>query len=151
MTIGRKALHVTIRFGSPRGLRVILAHARDRAGRKGPADRQMTFPYEAKFRKRVGRLKREGRYRVFTDIVRQRGIYPQRRFLRRGRQRPITVWCSNDYLGMGQHPKVLAAMHGAIDPRARGSGGTRNISGTTHYHVELEARAGRSARQGSGA
>jgi 5-aminolevulinate synthase len=98
----------------------------------------MTFPYEAKFRSALGGLKREGRYRVFADIVRQRGIYPNADFYADGAKRPITVWCSNDYLCMGQHPKVLAAMHGALDHAGAGSGGTRNISGTTHYHVELE-------------
>ncbi len=99
----------------------------------------MGFPYLSRFRDALAGLKREGRYRVFTDIVRARGEYPNADFYTQGARRPVTVWCSNDYLGMGQHPKVLAAMHEAIDTTGAGSGGTRNISGTTHYHVELEA------------
>jgi 5-aminolevulinate synthase len=99
----------------------------------------MAFPYLAKFRDALSGLKREGRYRVFADIVRRRGAYPNADFHTGNTKRPITVWCSNDYLGMSQHPKVVAAMHEAIDAAGGGSGGTRNISGTTHYHVELEA------------
>ncbi len=98
----------------------------------------MSFPYESRFRAALAGLRREGRYRVFADIVRQRGIYPHADFHTEGSKRPVTVWCSNDYLCMGQHPKVLAAMHEAIESTGAGSGGTRNISGTTHYHVELE-------------
>jgi 5-aminolevulinate synthase len=98
----------------------------------------MAFSYLSKFRDALSGLKREGRYRVFADIVRQRGDYPRADFYADAAKRPITVWCSNDYLCMGQHPKVLAAMHEAIDAAGAGAGGTRNISGTTHYHVELE-------------
>src|SRR6202008_2568111 len=99
----------------------------------------MAFSYLSRFRDALAGLRREGRYRVFTDIVRARGAYPNADFHAQGAKRPVVVWCSNDYLGMGQHPKVLAAMHEAIDATGAGSGGTRNISGTTHYHVELEA------------
>ncbi|HKD21489.1 MAG TPA: 5-aminolevulinate synthase [Rhizomicrobium sp.] len=99
----------------------------------------MFYSYATKFRDALQSLRREGRYRVFTDIVRRRGDYPRADYHGSGSPKPITVWCSNDYLGMSQHPKVLAAMHAAIDAAGGGSGGTRNISGTTHFHVELEA------------
>jgi 5-aminolevulinate synthase len=99
----------------------------------------MAVPYSVKFGEALADLKRENRYRVFADILRQRGAYPRADHFVQSESRPITVWCSNDYLGMSQHPTVLAAMHEAIDRAGAGSGGTRNISGTTHYHVELEA------------
>ncbi len=95
--------------------------------------------YEQKLCEALDTVKREGRYRVFADLKRQRGQFPKAEFFKGEAHRPITVWCSNDYLGMGQHPSVIAAMHEAIDAVGAGSGGTRNISGTTHYHVELEA------------
>ena len=103
----------------------------------------MAFPYDSSFKDALTALRREGRYRVFADIMRQRGEYPKAEFISdapgsNGGGRPIMVWCSNDYLNMGQHPKVLAAMHEAIDAVGAGSGGTRNISGTSRYHVELE-------------
>jgi 5-aminolevulinate synthase len=87
---------------------------------------------------RLQTLHAEGRYRVFADLLRQRGAYPAARHTSPERVRDVTVWCSNDYLGMSQHPVVIAAMHEALDAVGAGSGGTRNISGTTHYHVELE-------------
>ena len=95
--------------------------------------------YDNYFREHLEALHQEGRYRVFADLKRRCGAYPAAdQFTGKG-TRDVTVWCSNDYLGMSQHPVVLAAMHEAIDTVGAGSGGTRNISGTTHYHVELEA------------
>lgn len=98
----------------------------------------MDYPYSAKFRDCLAGLRRENRYRVFADILRRSGAYPEAELYSKGDLRPITVWCSNDYLGMSQHPKVIAALKAAADLAGAGSGGTRNISGTTHYHVELE-------------
>jgi 5-aminolevulinate synthase len=91
---------------------------------------------EGFFKNRLDGLRAEGRYRVFAELQRHAGAFPSARH--RHLDEDITVWCSNDYLGMGQHPAVLAAMHDAIDRSGAGAGGTRNISGTTPYHVALE-------------
>ena len=96
--------------------------------------------FDAQLTQAIDRLHQEGRYRTFIDIERTRGQFPHAQWTNPdGTQQPVTVWCGNDYLGMGQHPVVLSAMHEAIDATGAGSGGTRNISGTTVYHKQLEA------------
>ncbi|WP_283647238.1 5-aminolevulinate synthase [Marinovum algicola] len=96
--------------------------------------------YTAKLDAALGRLHDEGRYRTFIDIERKQGHFPHATWRKPdGSEQPITVWCGNDYLGMGQHPVVLEAMHEALEATGAGSGGTRNISGTTVYHKRLEA------------
>ncbi len=95
--------------------------------------------YDQVFDSAIERLHSEGRYRVFIDILRNKGAYPNARcFAGHNGPKPITVWCSNDYLAMGQHPKVIAAMEEALHDVGAGSGGTRNIGGNTHYHIQLE-------------
>ena len=95
--------------------------------------------YNQIFDQAIDRLHSEGRYRVFIDIMRNKGAYPNARcFHGHNGPKPITVWCSNDYLAMGQHPKVISAMEDALHDVGAGSGGTRNIGGNTHFHVELE-------------
>ena len=95
--------------------------------------------YDRFFDEKIAALKDEGNYRVFADIARRAGAFPQASNHGEAGPETLTVWCSNDYLGMGQHEAVTKAMHGAIDECGAGAGGTRNISGTNHYHVLLES------------
>lgn len=106
----------------------------DETAREGKLD------YEIKLDEALSRLHEEGRYRTFIEIERRKGQFPHATWTKPdGSEMPVTVWCGNDYLGMGQHPVVLEAMHEAVDATGAGSGGTRNISGTTVYHKRLEA------------
>ncbi|GEQ98128.1 5-aminolevulinate synthase [Iodidimonas gelatinilytica] len=95
--------------------------------------------YQRIFSDAISAVKAEGRYRVFANLARRKGEFPRAdRFGVSDNTRPVTVWCSNDYLGMGQHEVVISAMHEALDHSGAGAGGTRNIAGTNHYHVLLE-------------
>jgi 5-aminolevulinate synthase len=106
--------------------------------------------YDRIFKSAIERLHEEGRYRVFIDILRTKGSYPNARCFGGNGPKPITVWCSNDYLGMGQNPTVISAMEEALHEVGAGSGGTRNISGNTHYHTELETElAGLHGKEGA--
>jgi len=119
-----------VRTGLPAPLSII-----DALGHRG-----RKLDYQRIFAEAIERLHAEGRYRVFIEILRNKGSFPNARcFAGHNGPKPITVWCSNDYLAMGQHPDVIAAMEEALHDVGAGSGGTRNISGNSHYHIELEA------------
>ena len=102
------------------------------------------------FQDTISNLVKDGNYRVFNDIVRQRGEFPKSIWYGPYNIKNIVNWCSNDYLGMGQHKVVIDAMHTALDQTGSGSGGTRNISGTSHYHVALEAELAKLHRKPGG-
>ena len=117
-------------------------------GAKGRPSEAAPLDYDRIFKSAIERLHDEGRYRVFIDILRTKGSFPNAHCFGGNGPKPITVWCSNDYLGMGQHPAVVEAMETALHEVGAGSGGTRNISGNTHYHTELEAELAEPPRQG---
>lgn len=98
----------------------------------------MDGKFRDQFASAVGNVRAEGRYRIFRDIRRKAGAFPKATWFKENSEHDITVWCSNDYLGMGQNECVVEAVKSAVDSAGTGSGGTRNISGTTRYHVQLE-------------
>src|ERR1700746_1071569 len=91
------------------------------------------------FEEAVARLKQERRYRVFADLARDAKVFPHALLHRADQVEEVVIWCSNDYLGMGRHPRVIEAMTAAAERHGAGAGGTRNISGTNHPLVELES------------
>lgn len=98
----------------------------------------MRKKFRDQFQSAVNAVREEGRYRIFRDIRRKAGAFPKATWFKSDTEQDITVWCSNDYLGMGQNECVVEAVKSAVDAAGTGSGGTRNISGTTRYHVQLE-------------
>src|SRR5215475_11307619 len=126
-------------FSSARQLDAVRAHHERRSQLKLVARRTSNLgsDYDRIFRSAIERLHDEGRYRVFIDILRTKGSFPNAHCFGGNGPKPITVWCSNDYLGMGQHPAVVEAMEKALHEVGAGSGGTRNISGNSHYHTQL--------------
>lgn len=101
--------------------------------------KQLSQQYYSKFEDAISSLKEEGRYRVFINVLRKAGSFPNaKQVISEGDERDITMWCSNDYLGMGQHPKVIEALKSSVDSTGTGAGGTRNIGGNSYHHIELE-------------